>query len=87
MMAQPSNIPLSLPVSVIGSQFVAPYSLELIVEIFSKGNIVITDIDNRILLKVKPCDSSFHLQRFLVDPYDRPLVLLREKVNFLFTFL
>lgn len=79
MMAQPSNIPPSLPVSVIGSQFVAPSSLELIVEIFSKGNIVITDIDNRILLKVKPCDTSFHLQRFLVDPYDRPLVLLREK--------
>nr|GEW89765.1 protein LURP-one-related 10-like [Tanacetum cinerariifolium] len=78
-MAQPSNIPLSLPVSVIGSQFVAPHPLEVIVEIFSSGNIVITDTDNKIILKVKPCDSSFHLQRLLVDPYDRPLVLLREK--------
>nr|XP_043622538.1 protein LURP-one-related 10-like [Erigeron canadensis] len=78
-MAQP-DVPLILPpVSVIGHEFIAPYPLETKFEKYSKESLVITDINNKIILKVKPCDSSFHRQRLLLDADDRPIVKLREK--------
>ncbi|PWA62311.1 LURP1-like domain-containing protein [Artemisia annua] len=40
--------PASLPISVIGPQFVAPSQLELIVDTHAPGNIVITDTDHKI---------------------------------------
>jgi len=80
-MAQSSYSPLFSPVSVIGSQFIAPYQFDIIVDINSSGNLVITDINHKIMLKVKPCDTSFHLQRVLLDVYDRPIVMIREKVT------
>ena len=81
MMAQPSDAPLFIPVSVIGPQFVSPYQLEVIVDTYSSGNLVITDTDHKIMLKVKPYDTSFHRQLLLLDADDRPIVMLREKVN------
>ncbi|PWA85044.1 LURP1-like domain-containing protein [Artemisia annua] len=68
--------PASLPISVIGPQFVAPSQLELIVDTHAPGNIVITDTDHKILLRVKPFNATFHRQRLLLDPDYRPLLLL-----------
>ncbi|KAI3781396.1 hypothetical protein L2E82_11410 [Cichorium intybus] len=80
MMAQPSSTPLSSPVSVIGSQFMAPYQFDIKVEINSSGNLVITDTNHKIMLKVKRCDTSFHSQRVLLDADDKPIVMMREKI-------
>ncbi|KAI3781385.1 hypothetical protein L2E82_11398 [Cichorium intybus] len=80
MMAQPSYAPLSTPVSVIGSQFMVPYQFDIIVETNSSGNLVITDITHKIMLKVKPCDTSFHYQRVLLDAFDKPIVMIRDKL-------
>ncbi|KAL7590292.1 hypothetical protein Lser_V15G39666 [Lactuca serriola] len=82
MMAQPSYAPLSSPVSVIGSQFMSPYQLDIIVDRNPKGNveITITDMSNKIMLKVKRCDTSFHYQRVLLDVDDKPIVTMRKKI-------
>nr|KAJ0207920.1 hypothetical protein LSAT_V11C500263000 [Lactuca sativa] len=77
---QPSNAPLSSPVSVIGSQFMAPNQFDIIVDIITMGNLVVTDIDHKIMLQVKSCDTSFHQQRVLVDADGKPIVLMRGKI-------
>ncbi|KAL7590293.1 hypothetical protein Lser_V15G39667 [Lactuca serriola] len=78
MMAQPSYAPLSSPISVIGSQFMVPYQFDIIVDRNSKGNLVITDTNDKILLKVKPCDASY--QRMLLDVDEKPIVMMRKKI-------
>ncbi|CAI9294319.1 unnamed protein product [Lactuca saligna] len=77
-MAEPSYS--CAPVSVIGSQFMAPFQLDVIVDTTLRGNIVITDMNHKILLKVKPCDTSFRHQRVLVDADDKPIAMIREKL-------
>ncbi|XP_024968612.1 protein LURP-one-related 10-like [Cynara cardunculus var. scolymus] len=79
VMAQPSYAPVFVPVSVIGPQFILPYQLEIIVDTYSSGNLVITDTNHKIMLKVKPYSTSFHRQLLLLDAVDRPIVMLREK--------
>ncbi|CAH1450598.1 unnamed protein product [Lactuca virosa] len=79
-MAQASYAPLSCPVSVIGSQFMVPYQFDIIVDTNSRGNLVITDINHKILFKVKPCDTFFHHQRVLLDVDDKPIAVIREKI-------
>ncbi|XP_023737759.1 protein LURP-one-related 10 [Lactuca sativa] len=78
-MAQSNKAPSSSPVSVIGSQFLAPHQLDLIVDRISSGILLITDINHKIIFKVKPCDSFFHEQRVLLDVDDQPIVLMRNK--------
>ncbi|KAJ9547701.1 hypothetical protein OSB04_020244 [Centaurea solstitialis] len=73
------NAPKCIQVSVIGSHFVAAYPFDIIVYINSGGNLMITDINNKLLLKVKPCNTTFHNQRVLLDADDRPIGVLREK--------
>ncbi|KAI3786995.1 hypothetical protein L1987_41132 [Smallanthus sonchifolius] len=79
MMAQPSYAPSPYPVSVIGSQFIAPYPFEVIIVTNSSGDLLITDINHKILFKVKPCNTSTHEQRVLLDADDIPIVMMREK--------
>ncbi|KAJ0737707.1 putative tubby-like protein [Helianthus annuus] len=81
-MAQPiyaAYTPSPYPVSVIGSQFIAPYPFEAIIVINSSGDLLITDVNHKILFKVKPCNTNYHNQRVLLDVDDRPIVLMREK--------
>ncbi|KAI3781397.1 hypothetical protein L2E82_11411 [Cichorium intybus] len=80
MMAQPSSTPLSSPVSVTGSQFMVPYQFDIIVDTNSSGNLLITDTNNKIMLQVKRCDTSFHYQLVLVDVDDKPIVMMRDKI-------
>ncbi|KAI3781395.1 hypothetical protein L2E82_11409 [Cichorium intybus] len=81
MMAQPSYTALSSPVSVIGAQFLAPYQFDIIVDINSSRNLVITDTNHKIMLKVKRCGASFHDQLLLVDVDDKPIVMIRDKMH------
>lgn len=84
MMAQPSNEPSIVPVCVVGSQFMIPNPLEVIVDTNSRGNIVVTDIHHKIMLKVKPCNTIFHQQRLLLQADDKPIAMIRAKVIFMF---
>ncbi|KAJ0716893.1 putative tubby-like protein [Helianthus annuus] len=79
MMAQPSGAPVFPPFSVISPEFIAPESLEIIVDKYPCRSLVITDINHKILLKVKPCDTTFHRQRVLLDANDKPISMLRDK--------
>lgn len=79
-MAQPNDGCAIVPVCVIGSQFVTPNKLEFIVDTNSKGNIVVTDINHKIILKIKPCNTAFHHQRLVLHADDTPIVMLRKKV-------
>ncbi|KAJ0672733.1 putative tubby-like protein [Helianthus annuus] len=81
MMAQPSYAPAPLfaPFSVIGPQFIAPQPIEVIVEKCPCRNLMITDMNHKILLKVKPYNKRFHCQRVLLDPNDNPIAKLRKK--------
>ncbi|KAL4572578.1 hypothetical protein LXL04_019358 [Taraxacum kok-saghyz] len=80
MMAQLGDTPSFSPVSVIGSQFIAPYQFDIIVDRSSRGSHVITDNNHKILFKVKSCNTSFHLQRVLLDVDDKPIVTIRQKI-------
>lgn len=87
-MAQPCYEPSPNPVCVIGSQFIAPDSFELIIVTNSSGDHLITDVNHKVLFKVKPCNTSYHEQRMLLDADDKPIVLMREKViNYNILFL
>ncbi|XP_076958679.1 protein LURP-one-related 15-like [Bidens hawaiensis] len=79
-MAQPSYALSPYPGFVIGSQFIAPYPFELIVVTNSSGDHLITDVNHKVLFKVKPCNTSNHVQRVLLDFDDMPIVMMREKV-------
>ncbi|KAI3771050.1 hypothetical protein L6452_02202 [Arctium lappa] len=70
----------SIPVPVIGSQFMAPYPFDIVVDANLGGNLVITDTNHKIMLKVKSCDTTFHHRRVLLDVNDTPIVTLREKI-------
>ncbi|KAJ9542784.1 hypothetical protein OSB04_029290, partial [Centaurea solstitialis] len=83
-MAQPSP---STPVVVLGPKFLVPYEFNILVHAssssssFSDGNLVITDVNREILLKVEPQNTTIHHQRVLVDLQDRFIVTLREKMQ------
>ncbi|KAK1418936.1 hypothetical protein QVD17_28089 [Tagetes erecta] len=80
MMAQPNHAPLfPSPFSVISPQFIDPKPLEIIFEKYPCRNFVITDMNHKIMLKVKPCDTTFHRQRVLLDVNDKPIAMLRVK--------
>ncbi|KAM0069598.1 putative tubby-like protein [Helianthus debilis subsp. tardiflorus] len=81
-MAQPSyHAPelLSTSFFVIGPKYIAPHPLEVTFEKFPCKTLVITDVNHKILFKVKPHDTSLHRQRLMLDAADKPIVMLREK--------
>ncbi|KAJ0665317.1 putative tubby-like protein [Helianthus annuus] len=84
-MAQPSDHApelLSPSFSVFGLKYIAPHGphpLEVTIEKFPCKTLVITDINHKILFKVKPHDTSLHRQRLMFDADDKPIVMLREK--------
>ncbi|KAM0045098.1 putative tubby-like protein [Helianthus debilis subsp. tardiflorus] len=70
----------SNPISVIGSEFTAPYPFDIIVERKSGGNMVITDMNNNTLLKVKACNTTFHYERAIFNADGRIILRLRDKI-------
>ncbi|GJX16731.1 LURP1-like domain-containing protein [Tanacetum coccineum] len=73
---------MAQPVYVIGSQFMAPYPFDLIVDLNSGGNLVITDMNYKVLLKVKSRNTTFHHGRMLLHADGTPIVRHREKAKF-----
>ncbi|KAJ9547699.1 hypothetical protein OSB04_020242 [Centaurea solstitialis] len=79
IMDKQTDAPGSIPESVIGSEFMASYPFDITVHTYSGGNLMITDINDKLLIRVKPCNTTFHNQRVLLDTHDTPIVVLREK--------
>ncbi|KAK9054891.1 hypothetical protein SSX86_025970 [Deinandra increscens subsp. villosa] len=68
------------PIAVIGSEFMAPYPFDIIIDRSSGGKMVITDINNKLLLKVKTCNTTFHNERAIYNADGRLIVRLRDKI-------
>lgn len=73
------------PSSVIGSEFTVPYAFDIIVERSSGGKMNITDVNNNVLLKVKPCNTTFHYERALLSADGKVIVRLCDKARLSFT--
>lgn len=88
MMAHPNHASVfPAPFSVIDPKFVNPKLLEITVEKYPGRHLVITNKINKILLKVKPHDTSFHHQLILLDANDKTIATFREKVTLSFCLL
>ncbi|KAJ0442339.1 putative tubby-like protein [Helianthus annuus] len=79
-MAQPVDEPAVTPVCVIGPEFIIPNPLEVIVETNSKGSLLVTDINHKVMLKAKECNTIFHHQLLLLHADDRPIAMVRDKL-------
>ncbi|KAL8237287.1 hypothetical protein R6Q59_018368 [Mikania micrantha] len=82
MMSQISDEPAAVatPVCVIGPQFVTPNPLEVIVETNSIGSLLVTDVNHKVMLKAKTCNTTFHHQLLLLHADDRPIAMVRHKM-------
>ncbi|KAF5471473.1 hypothetical protein F2P56_008261 [Juglans regia] len=80
----PSGTKLENPLPIIGTQYCAPYPVDLSVVkkvmTMSDGNFVVTDINGTVIFKVKGKLMSLHDQRILLDAAGNPIVTLREKI-------
>ncbi|KAF5775219.1 putative tubby-like protein [Helianthus annuus] len=81
MMAQPSGAPVFPPFSVISPQFVTQEPLEIIVDSYPGRNLVISNINHKIMLKVQPCDTFTHYQSVLLDVNDKPIAMLQKQLS------
>ncbi|XP_076910412.1 protein LURP-one-related 10-like [Bidens hawaiensis] len=79
-MAQPEDEPAVSPICVIGRQFVISNPLEVIVETNSKGSLLVTDTNHKVMLKAKECNTIFHHQFLLLHADDRPIAMVRDKL-------
>ncbi|XP_062094837.1 protein LURP-one-related 15-like [Humulus lupulus] len=80
----PSHTPLAHPVTVVGSQFMAPYPVELVIAekmlTLKEGTFTVTDTQENIIFKVKGSIFSLHDRRTLLDPTDKPILSFRQKI-------
>lgn len=75
----------AVPSVVIGSQYCAPYPVDLAVVkklmTIADGSFAVTDINGNIVFKVKGSVLSLRDRRVLVDAAGYPIVTLRRKVS------
>ncbi|XVE84383.1 hypothetical protein DITRI_Ditri17bG0007900 [Diplodiscus trichospermus] len=84
-MAYPSSsTPLANPVSIISPHFCAPYPIDLAIVrkvlTITNGNVVVTDINDNIVFKVKGAFLTIHGRRVLLDATGNPIVTLKMKL-------
>ncbi|MCI81390.1 protein LURP-one-related 15-like, partial [Trifolium medium] len=74
----------ALPTTIIGPQYCAPYPLDLTivkkVMTVSDGNFAVTDVNGKIVFKVKGSLLTLRDRRVLVDAAGKPITTLRRKV-------
>lgn len=77
------QVPLTIPISVVGPQFLAPYPVDLTIteKTFSltDGDYAVTDVNGNIVFKIKGKLLSLRDKRILVDVSGTPLVTMRQK--------
>ncbi|KAE9618203.1 hypothetical protein Lal_00041816 [Lupinus albus] len=73
-----------IPTAVIGTQYCAPYPIDLAivkkVMTISDGNFVVTDINNNVVFKVKGSLMTLRDRRVLIDAAGNPIATLRQKI-------
>lgn len=83
--AGPSAPPLSNPVVVVSSQFLAPYPVDLVISeklmTLKEGSFAVSDVNGDIMFSVKGSVFSLHDKRILVDSAGTPIVTFRQKVQ------
>lgn len=83
--AGPSAPPLSSPVVVVSSQFLAPYPVDLVISeklmTLKEGSFAVSDVNGDIMFSVKGSVFSLHDKRVLVDSAGTPIVTFRQKVQ------
>ncbi|KAI3777075.1 hypothetical protein L1987_46869 [Smallanthus sonchifolius] len=67
--------------TVISSQFVMPYAVNVTVDKYSSGYLVIRDEYRNTLFTIRSCDTNFHTQRLLQDAYGSSIAMLRAKIR------
>jgi uncharacterized protein YxjI len=81
--AQNSQFPLPIPI--IGSQYCAPYEVNLAIVRkvlnITDGNFVVTDVNGTVIFKVTEKVLSLRGRRVLLDGAGNPVVTIREKVR------
>lgn len=69
---------------VVGSQFCAPYPVDLIITgkimTLSEGSFGVTDVNGNIMFKIKGKHFSIRDRRILLDAADNPLLSFQQKV-------
>ncbi|XVF29658.1 hypothetical protein REPUB_Repub15cG0141100 [Reevesia pubescens] len=80
-MANPSSsTPLANPVPIISPHFCAPDPIDLvIVKKVLNGNLVVTDINDNIVFKVKGPFLTIYGRQVLIDATGNPIVTLKRK--------
>jgi hypothetical protein len=80
----PSGTQFASPVPIIGTQYCAPYPVDLAIVrkvlTISDGNFVVTDVNGTVIFKVKGKFLTIHDRRVLLDGAGKPIVTLRKKV-------
>ena len=84
--AGPSNAPLAQPISVVSSQFLASFPVNLYISekswTFKEGAFTVTDVDGKIMFKVQGSILSLHDTRKLLDSAGTPMLTFRQKVHY-----
>lgn len=79
----PAFAPTGAPVTVVGSQFCAPYPVDLSVVRkllkVTEGNFAVTDVNGNVMFTVKGKFFSLHDKRVLLDAAGTPLLTLKQK--------
>ncbi|XP_030481340.1 protein LURP-one-related 10 [Cannabis sativa] len=80
----PSFTPVAHPVRVVGSEFMAPYPVELVMTEKSltlrEGTFTVTDTQENLIFKVKGSIFSLHDRRTLLDATEKPILSLAQKI-------
>ncbi|KAJ4849600.1 hypothetical protein Tsubulata_045229, partial [Turnera subulata] len=84
IMAQPSGAPSPYPIAIIGSQYCAPYPIDLAIVrkimTIADGNFAVTDMNGSVIFTVKEKLLTFLHERMTIrDAAGNPIVTLRKK--------
>ncbi|XP_059642669.1 protein LURP-one-related 10-like [Cornus florida] len=76
--------PLSNPIPIVGTQFCAPYPVDLGITrkvlTITDGNFIVTDVNGNVMFDVKGSFLSLHDRRVILDVTGKPILTLRQKI-------
>ncbi|KAM5560604.1 hypothetical protein ABKV19_021654 [Rosa sericea] len=82
--AGPSATPLSNPITVVSSQFLASYPVDLYISekliTIKEGAFTVTNVDGEVMFTVKGSFFSLHDTRQLLDSAGTPILTFRQKI-------
>lgn len=89
--AGPSAAPLSTAITVVSSQFLASYPVNLYISeklvTIKEGAFTVTDVDGKDMFTVEGSFFSLHDTRRLLDSSGTPILTFRQKVHYILSTL